>query len=546
MSNETEENIGACEGNLSSLELYAGDLAITKLFASEDNLNSDDLMCIAALTHLNELDVSHNHIDNFESIKSKSYTALRVNSQSFTRSTDSLDYSPLPAIFTQAGEANYFTNVISAPNIAVSQDDLSLDNAQFNGSSIRFVNAVIASITNGDPHPATVTIPTGSGAFENSHLQVYFTGQIVSFNDTNLCNEVYRQGETGSAFEGLEGNNDWTPDSPVVLTNACDTTKQIAMVSDGSYQFLNLILSSVNGGANVDLKGLEDFGNLQLLQLDHNSLTDISRLANMYQLQQLWLNDNNLENDDWSVITDNLNSLHILNLNNNNMNEIPRALENVPISELFMVNNGISDVTPLAYVTSIASLDLSDNNRITDFSGMVQEDSACNPSLLKLDNAGITRIPDADKMANGFTNLWNLNLDNNQITSDTISNLASAPGLGELYLRNNHITSTSEFSGITTLTKLYLDNNQITEVDGLKTLPRLTELRLSNNQISSIYGLNSIAALTTLDVKNQTLTGTISEAGGAYALPAVFSQAKTMEFPRVNGFQSVGDYAVVN
>ncbi|MBR3052029.1 leucine-rich repeat domain-containing protein [Candidatus Saccharibacteria bacterium] len=542
-----EDKSGECEGALYAFNDYSQYLVMTELYAAHDNLNSDDLICVGELSRLTKLDVSNNHIDDFSSVKSKSYTMLDASSQIFSRSAASLDYEPLPLLFTQAGEQDYFSGMAASSNIAVARGDLSLNNAQFNGDKVRFQNAAIASTENEEPHPATVTVPAGTGVFANSKLEVYFTGQVVTFNDSNLCNRIYQQGYSKSAFYDVEGNYTGS-DEPVVLTNACNATKkQIAMVSGGSYQFLRLYLDEINDGASVDLTGLEAFSSLQVLSMNNNNLAAIDILANMYQLQHLWLNDNNLENDDWSTITNSLYGLGILYLNNNHMSVIPTEIGNLyRLGDLYLVNNGISDVSPLSYATTLTVLDLSENELITDFSGMVQDERACNPAILKLENAGVTRLPDASIIESGFTNLTSLNLNGNQITDETIANLSKAPRLDELYLNNNRITGTAGFSGIATLKKLFLDDNQITGVDGLLTLTRLAELHLKNNQISNIDNLNTLPALATLDLKNQTLTGQTEETDGTYELPAVFSQAITTVFPRVSGFQSAGNYTTEN
>ena len=524
-------------------------IALTELYMNDDDLNADDIICVSSLENVEKLDISHNHIDDFSAIKDKPYTIVKADSQSFIRSTSQLDYSPLPNIFTQAGQENYFSEATNSSNVSVALNELDLDNATFNGAdTVRFINAAIASEYNENPQPATITVPGETGVFENSKLEVYFTGEVITFHDTNLCNEVYRQGDNRSAFYDINGIQTLPPDAPpVVLTNACNTSKQIAMISGGSGMYLRLILDSINDGANVDLTGLETFYGLQLLSLQDNAITDITPIENSYALQQLFLNDNQLSKEDWPVITNNYYNLGVLYLNNNHMTEISEDLSNLGVlGNLYLVNNGISDVSPLADVTSLTVLDLSENGSITDFSGMVGDEYACNPSILKMENNGITSIPDSNIIRRGFSNLTSINLNGNSITSDTIANLATAPRLDELYLNNNSITTTTEFSNISMLKKLFLDNNQIENISGLISLPRLAELHLNGNQIDDLTGLDTAPALATLDVKNQTLTGTTEDDDGIFELPAVFSQAKTMNPPKVNGFSSSDDYITTN
>lgn len=543
-----EDYVNACDGSIRAFEDYKRDLVISELYASGDGLNKDDLHCISKLNNLTKLDVSNNHIADFQPIKNKTYAMLKADSQVFVRSIESLDYSPLPEIFTHVQQENYFSNMDNATNTAVPLSSLGLDNAQFYGNKVRFVNAAAASNDNEQPRPATVSVPANSGVFANSKLQVYFAGQVVTFNDSNLCNEVYAQGISGTAFIDADGVYTGS-DEPVVLTNACNDAnkKQIALISGGSYLFLRLSLDSVNDGAVVDLTGLEEFGSLQVLSLNNNNLRDISKLANLTSLQQLWLNDNRLDSENWSTITDNLTQLSILYLNNNNMNTISSSISNLSeLGNLYLVNNGISDVSPLAQATTLTVLDLSENSRINDLSGLVQGEFACTPSVLKMENTGLTSLPNSSIIERAFAHLTSLNLNGNQITDISIPNLTSAHNLDELYLNSNRISDTSGFRGITSLKKLFLDNNQITNISGLTYLTRLSELHLNGNRINDITGINSLPALATLDLKNQTLNGTISEDDEPYNLPAIFSQAKSMSFPRVSDFQSTSDYVVTN
>ena len=563
LSSEREDSYrtGMCDGNLAPLLNYpmskidtgypdlaedTNELILTELIAYGDNLNSDDVFCVTRLNNLQKLDVSSNHIDDFGPISGKTYRELKAYSQVYTREIDGLDYGPLPKLFTQVRQANYIPGVPGGSNDAVPRSSLELDNAQFNGDLVRFINAAIASRTNGTPQPATVRIPEGSGIFENSRLEVYFTGQVVTFNDSKLCNMVYQQGSSVSAYIGVDGSSN--VEEPVVITNACEAAKkQIAMKAGGSQMFLRLELDSVRNGAPVDITGLEEFNNLQVLDLSNNGLTDLDTISHAYSLQQLMLNDNNLQSEDWQTIIANFTNLGLLYLNNNHMNEIPSSISNLNrLGGLYLVNNGISNVDSLAYASTLTVLDLSENSQITDFSGLVQDGSACKPQILKIENAGVTRLPNANKAEVMFANLLSLNLNGNLITDETIANLAVAPGLEELYLEHNRISDTSTFSGITTLKKLFLDNNQIENVTGLVALGRLTELHLNGNKISSVAGLNTLPSLVTLALKNQSLTGSLGDNSDTYVLPDLFSQATDMEFPRISGFQSSGDYSIEN
>jgi Leucine-rich repeat (LRR) protein len=133
------------------------------------------------------------------------------------------------------------------------------------------------------------------------------------------------------------------------------------------------------------------------------------------------------------------------------------------VTHLRLHSNQITDLTPLAGLTSLEWLYLEDN-QITDLTPL-----------------------------NGLTNLRVLYLNNTPITN--ITPLAGLTSLEWLYLEDNQITNLTPLNGLTNLRVLYLNNNPITNITPLAGLMSLEWLTLRDTQISDLTplkGLNNL------------------------------------------------------
>ncbi len=134
----------------------------------------------------------------------------------------------------------------------------------------------------------------------------------------------------------------------------------------------------------------------------------------------------------------------------------------------------ISDLTPLAQLTQLTTLNLSDNN-ISDLTPLAQ-----------------------------LTQLTRLYLSNNNISD--LTPLAQLTQLTRLYLSNNNISDLTPLAQLTQLTRLYLSNNNISDLTPLAQLTQLTKLNLSNNNISDLTPLAQLTLLTELDLANNNIS----------------------------------------
>ncbi|MEG4014609.1 MULTISPECIES: leucine-rich repeat domain-containing protein [unclassified Microcoleus] len=122
------------------------------------------------------------------------------------------------------------------------------------------------------------------------------------------------------------------------------------------------------------------------------------------------------------------------------------------LTDLFLIDNNIGDIKPLASLTNLTVLILI-GNKISDI-----------------------------KPLESLTNLKHLVLSNNQISD--IKPLESLTNLKELGLNNNQISDIKPLESLTDLTVLNLDSNQIRDIKPLHSLTKLTRLNIMGNPIA--------------------------------------------------------------
>jgi internalin A len=210
-------------------------------------------------------------------------------------------------------------------------------------------------------------------------------------------------------------------------------------------------------------------------------------------LTELYLYDNQIT--DITPLSG-LTNLTILNLNSTHTTDITPLLGLTNLRQLSLSYNQITDITGLSGLTNLTLLYV-DDNQITDITAL---SGLTNLTHLSLESNQITDITGLSEL----TNLTNLNVYNNQITD--ITSLSGLTNLTGLSLDSNQITDITSLSGLTNLTELYLNNNQITDITSLAALTNLTKLYLKNNQITDITSLSALTNLTELYLNNNQIT----------------------------------------
>ena len=178
-----------------------------------------------------------------------------------------------------------------------------------------------------------------------------------------------------------------------------------------------------------------------------------------------------------------------------NLRELNLGQENVSGTEVN--SNAVSDLSPLARLTKLITLNLSDNS-ISDLSpltGLTQ----LTTSLDLNDNL----ISDLSPLA-GLVNLTHLELGNNLISD--LSPLADLTKLSRLWLYRNSISDLSPLADLITLRTLHLQVNSVSDLSHLARLTRLTELDLYCNPVSDISPLAGLTNLRGLILNDNSIS----------------------------------------
>ena len=261
-----------------------------------------------------------------------------------------------------------------------------------------------------------------------------------------------------------------------------------------------------------DISPLAAMTEMTQLYLTRNQITDISHLAGMTKLTELWLDSNLISNISYlsamtelrhlflgsNQITDTsalsgLTKITWLTLYLNQIGDLDDLDRMTNLRRLRAYSAQISDISGIGGVsTTMRFLDLRYNNLISDVSPLA--------AMTEMTQLYLTqnKISDISHLA-GMTKLTELWLDSNLISN--ISYLSAMTELRHLFLGSNQITDTSALSGLTKITWLTLYLNQIGDLDDLDRMTNLRQLRAYSAQISDISGLTGITTLQTLDVR---------------------------------------------
>ena len=237
------------------------------------------------------------------------------------------------------------------------------------------------------------------------------------------------------------------------------------------------------------LTGLEYAINLRSLNLSDNDITDLSPLAALTKLEYLLLQGNPIH--DLAPLA-NLTQLKHLKLRGAPIFDLTPLARLTSLEELVLERCGITDITPLA-VLSLHELWLWDN-LVTDLSPLANM-----TTLTQLD-LGSNRISDISLLRN-LTNLTVLKISENQISD--ITSLSNLTQLTVLEARNNKITDVTPLANLTRLENLRIRRNLIFDhspLDGLALTvflyddyqrcdepPRALQPRLQNRSFPSVF-----------------------------------------------------------
>ena len=265
---------------------------------------------------------------------------------------------------------------------------------------------------------------------------------------------------------------------------------------------------------------LEEMASLTTLRASNRDIKDLTGIEHAIHLQELWISNNPLS--DLSPLAE-LKSLIEVGAWDAGISDLSAFSGLTKLRELHLSSNPLSDISPLAGLTSLEILylygcGLEDLSQLAGLTGLVRLSIANNRELsdvsplaglinLKwLDLHRCDSLSDISALA-GLTQLEYLNLNHSRRVSDySLSPLAGLPSLRRLRLAENRITDVSPLAGLIDLARLDLPRNEIVDLSPLSGLTGLRELYLHANRITDVSSLTGLINLEWLDLRVNQIT----------------------------------------
>ena len=477
--------------NLTELYLFINNISDISPLAGLNNLTTldlgfnsiSDVSSLAELNNLTTLSLSNNSISDISPLAGlNNLTLLYLSSNNIS------DISPL------AGLNNLTTLRLNNNSISDISPLAGLNNLttlRLNNNSISDISPLVANTGLGEGDQVDVRENPLNYVSINTHIPALRSRGVifsVDISDPNLRAAIE------NALDKASGATITTAD----MANLTELTARNANISN--------------------LTGLEAATNLKTLNLgaervaagwiNSNSVSDLSPLAELNNLTELYLFINNIS--DISPLAG-LNNLTTLDLGFNSISDVSSLAELNNLTTLSLSNNSISDISPLAGLNNLTLLYLSSNN-ISDISPLA---GLNNLTTLRLNNNSIS---DISPLA-GLNNLTTLRLNNNSISD--ISPLVANTGLGEgdqVDVRENPLNYVSINTHIPALRSrgviFSVDisdpnlraaiENALDKASGATIttadMANLTELTARNANISNLTGLEAATNLKTLNL----------------------------------------------
>ena len=236
---------------------------------------------------------------------------------------------------------------------------------------------------------------------------------------------------------------------------------------------------------------------LTRLEAEGRGITDLTRLEYAVNLTRLNLNavwvDNEWHQNPISDVSPlaALTQLTSLNLNSTAVSDVYPLSGLTQLTELYLGGTAVSDVSPLAALTQLTRLNLN-STAVSDVSPLANL-----TQLTRLNLYG-TAVSDVSPLA-ALTQLTSLRLDSTAVSD--ISPLAALTQLTELYLGSTAVSDVSPLAALTQLTELYLGGTAaVSDVSPLAALTQLTRLYLGSTAVSDVSPLANLTQLTDLSL----------------------------------------------
>lgn len=250
-------------------------------------------------------------------------------------------------------------------------------------------------------------------------------------------------------------NLDSTTMTNALLLGGLTNLSYLSMTGNGAITNIS-VLSNLTGLVNLELRAnsisnvvfMSSLSRLGYADLAYNYITDISPLARLTNLSSLVLAGNPTNN--YAGLSNNITVTNLW-LFDDSISDVSFATNMPWLAYLNLERNNIANIRPLSALTNLTGLALS-QNPIADYASLAV-----------------------------FTNLSSLRLENNSLTETNVSFLSNLRQLTFLSLNHNRIADLSSLNGLPRIKDLYVRRNRLSNIDTLESLPRLLNADVSLN-----------------------------------------------------------------
>lgn len=311
----------------------------------------------------------------------------------------------------------------------------------------------------------------------------------------------------------------------------------------------------------VDISALAGLTKLTTLQIRSISISDISALGNMKDLERLLLTGTNRLND-LSPLA-NCKKLLTIDMPGNAITDISVLAGLTELQEVLLNDNCISDVMPLAGLEHLTMLLLSDNP-IKDYSSLAgiragltdcdfepdggPQPIAFNDTVLEQKIRTALNKPEGDITiadTEAVTELWIGNEWQQEIPEDQqirdISALKYFPNLTKLSMPNCGIGRIDELRVMKNLAEAMLGNNRIRDIRPLLACKNLYYLNISSNEFTSadLAPLSEMTGLKYLDIAYSNNVSDVTMLAGLTGLDALYMQGINVDLSPLAGLKNL-------
>jgi len=278
---------------------------------------------------------------------------------------------------------------------------------------------------------------------------------------------------------------------------------------------LNLSWTMYNDGNDVDISALSGLTKLETLSICCDDVADISALAGMVNMKNLWIWGNGRISDISALAG--MTQMQSLWIKGNNISDIGALAGMTNLNVLYMEDNLVTDITPLSGLTKLTNLLLS-GNPITDYGpvegvypNLQEQDFDLDPDndvIVFGDPVLEAKVRDMIGKAEGDITFGDVrNLDNLDVNGDWQENPAEGTqitditplkyfvGLHYLALQFHAVSDIRPLANLTNLDSLCLGGNPVNNIAALSKLTNLTNLTLFNCEASDYSPLKNLVKL---------------------------------------------------